>query len=57
MELVINDFVIIPKLRGRAGEKKKKKVWQSTHVKTRIGQLWPKRWNVHLKVMETKTTG
>ena len=24
MELVINDFVIIPKLRGRAGEKKKK---------------------------------
>ena len=45
MEIVINDFVIIPNLRGRAGglfqkkKKKKKYVWQSTHVRTRIGQL------------------
>ena len=48
MKVVINKFVILPKLRQEVGQVefslKKWRVAGSPHkVRTRMGQLWPKR--------------
>ena len=57
MERVINDFVKIPKLRGRAGGlfHFKKKVMAVYTLENENRSVM--RWSVHLKVMETNTVG